>query len=79
MAQQLIASIYRINSNDTGAMGRIYGFPTQGIVITPTDVTTAAGVTMGSIIQVSPTGNNQPTRKYYSASTVATLITASNA
>lgn len=79
MAQQLIASIYRINSNDIGTMGKIHGFPTQGIMITPTDVATAGGVTMSSIIQVAPTGLNQPTRKYYSAATVAALITASNA
>lgn len=82
MAQQLICSIYAVNQNSQsiGSNGQLQGFPTQGITIRPaTAADVYNGVTCHAIIQLLPTGTqvNQP--QYAAASTVSTLVTASNA
>ena len=86
----MAASIYRINEADLktilgttsvpAVQGIGHSFPTQGIRIYPVQGTvTANGVTMASIIALLPQGLNQPEKRFYSPSTVATLVTAANA
>lgn len=87
MAQQLAASIYRIDQNDlnTGrgipaTQGISNSFPTQGIRMYPVSGTvTANGVTMASIIALLPAGLNQPETLYYTPTAIGTLVTAANA
>lgn len=76
--------IYRINQHDLknadgapASAGRLHSFPSGLTFIEPAPAgTVAAGVTMLSIINLLPTGLNQPSKKYYSAADVATLSTA---
>lgn len=85
MANHFLASIYRINAQDlnksTGipaTQGIPMSFPNQGVLFYPPVGTVVAnGVTMASVIEVLPTGLNQPSKKYYTDSSVATLNTAS--
>jgi hypothetical protein len=80
MAQQLSVSIYGVNGSATGAMGRIMSFPTQGIRMYPASATpTFSALTMATVIEVLPTGLNQPSNRYYSTTAIATLVTAANA
>jgi hypothetical protein len=86
MAQHFLSSIYRRNAYDLSnaagtpaTQGVPVSFPVQGTVFTPVSGVTACGVTMKSVIEVLPTGLNQPTQKFYTADTVSTLNTASNA
>lgn len=85
MALQLSASIYGIGDNAVGtAQGVTMSFPTQGIRIEPANLslgtnTSFNGVTVASCIQVLPTGLNTNERRYYSAATVGTLVSAANA
>lgn len=86
MAQHFLSSIYRRNAYDLSnaagnpaTQGVPVSFSTQGTVFTPVSGVTACGVTMKSVIEVLPTGLNQPTQKFYTADTVATLNTAANA
>lgn len=56
------------------------GFPTEGVQFHPT----SEGVRFGnnyvySVIEINPTGLNQPSQKYASSDSVATLVTAANA
>ena len=80
MALQLLASIYGFGSHSVGtAQGQLYSFPTQGILIRPAPASSSFnGVTVNSIIEVLPTGLNQPSKSYYAAATVSTLNTAAN-
>jgi hypothetical protein len=76
--------IYRINQYDLknpdgapASQGILRSFPSALTQMYPAPAgTTAAGVTMQSIIELLPTGLNQPAVKYYSAADVATLNTA---
>jgi hypothetical protein len=90
MANQFLASIYRINANDLktilgttsvpAAEGILQSFPSQGVRIYPVQGTvTANGVTMASIIALLPSGLVQPEKQFYSPSSVSTLVTAANA
>lgn len=85
---RIIASIYRKNQYD---LKSAIGAPaTQGIdesfpgalclfyPVPPTNPVTANGVTMASIIELLPTGLNQPSTKFYTDSTVAQLQTNGN-
>lgn len=80
---RIIASIYRINQYD---IKNVLGTPaTQGVIenlpgnlcrFYPAPAnTTANGVTMNAIIDLLPTGLNQPVTKYYTDSTVAQINT----
>jgi hypothetical protein len=87
MALQLSASIYRIDANDLNTaqgvpatQGIIHSFPTQGIRMYPVKGTvTANGVTMSTIIDLLPQGLNQPDKRFYTPTAIATLVTNSNA
>jgi hypothetical protein len=79
MAQQVSVSIYGVNGNATGAMGRIMGFPTQGIRIYPDATKSFNALTMATVIEVLPTGLNQAANKFYTTTAIATIITAANA
>lgn len=85
MAQVLTAYIYGIdgpggNTDISAAGGQLNAFSVVGTHFYPTsDVRGAAQVTCQSVIEVAPTGLNQKSTKYYTAATVATLVTASNA
>jgi hypothetical protein len=80
MAVSLSASIYGVNGKDLGYTdGRTFGFPTAGVIIRPSlPAVTLSGVSCPTIIQVLPTGLNQPGANYYTAASVASLITAAN-
>ena len=69
-----------LNPNGTPATSGIaYGFPVEGFVAYPAPSGFVAnGVTMNSIVEVAPTGLNQPAEKLYSNATVAGLIAAIN-
>lgn len=86
MAQQFAASIYGIGPNEIGTNnGTTMSFPSQGVRIEPASLSLASnnltfnGVTMVSCIQLLPTGLNVNEKRYYSATAVATLVTAANA
>jgi len=94
MANQFLASIYRINANDLktvlgtvavpvsvpAVQGILQSFPSQGVRIYPVQGTvTANGITMASIISLLPSGLVQPEKQFYSPSSVSTLVTAANA
>lgn len=86
MAQRFLSSIYRRNAYDLNnaagtpaTQGIPVSFPVQGTLLTPVYGVTACGVNMNTVIEVLPTGLNQPTQKFYTADTVSTLNTAANA
>ncbi len=87
MAQQLTASIYRINEYDLkvaagipAVQGVLNTFPTQGIRMFPvTGTVTANNVAMSTVIALLPPGLNQPEKLFYSPTALATLATAANA
>ena len=80
---RVITSAYRKNQYDLksniGApalMGVPVNLPGALCLLTPAKSgTTANGVTMQSIIELLPTGLNQPSDFFYSADTVSTLNT----
>lgn len=68
------------NTDITAAGGQLNGFPSTRCHIYPTtSVRGTAQVTCAAIIELLPEGLNQKSTKYYSADSVATLVTASNA
>jgi hypothetical protein len=84
---RIIASIYRIGSNDTknaagnpATQGLSNSLPSAQCTIypVPNPGVTANGVVMASIIKLLPSGLNQPGTLYYTADTVATLQTNGN-
>lgn len=88
MAQHILANVYSRNGKDlllpSGApayQGVSVSLPVQGIRIVPLQntSTTANGITLTTLIEVAPTGLNQPAISYGSATAVATLNTAANA
>lgn len=81
MAQLIAASVYGIDGNAlSSSHGRPMAFPSLGITVdTAAPGTVYAGVTCLSVIQVLPTGLNQPPVKYYTAKTVAEIVTLANA
>ena len=70
-----------LNPNGTPATSGIaYGFPVEGFVAYPAPSGTVAnGVTMNSIVEVSPTGLNQVSVYFYTDVTVAQINAAANA
>lgn len=70
-----------LNPDGTPATSGIsYGFPVEGFVAYPCPSGTVAnGVTMNSIVEVSPTGLNQTPVFFYTNATVATINSACNA
>lgn len=76
---RITASIYRINGNDVSfagvKTGRTYNWPNVGVQFydLPPGVT-ANGFTMNAVIEVLPTGLNQPSTKYYTPSTAAQIL-----
>lgn len=81
MAQFIAASVYRINQNAIGtSAGQPWAFPTSGFLVRPVVGTEVAnGVTLKSIIQTVPTGLNKDSDQYYTAKTVAEIVTLANA
>ena len=87
MAQQFSASIYAIGVAKVGtAQGVTMSFPSQGVRIEPASLSLQTaedrsfnGVSVISCIQVLPQGLNVNERRYYSATAIATLVTAANA
>jgi hypothetical protein len=80
-----LSSIYRIDQYDTkstlgsgATMGVPHSFPSGLTKMYPVPYpgVTANGVEMASIIEMLPTGLNQPAHKYYTADSVSTLNTA---
>lgn len=84
MAQHFATSIYGVGSgvNVNRAIGTAqgirYSFPSEGTIFYP-DSTAFNGVTVGSIIEVLPTGLQAKSKSYYSVDSVAALTTAANA
>lgn len=84
MANHFLTSIYRQGAYDaltaTGQpayQGVPVSFPSAGTIFyAPQPAVIANGVTMNSVIEVLPTGLNQPSKKFYSADSVSTLNTA---
>lgn len=78
---RIVASIYRKGINDLPnpgplIMGRSYTFNSQSCLTYPAPAgTTAAGVTMNSIIELLPTGLIVDSKLYYTDSTPAQLVT----
>lgn len=70
-----------VNPNGTPATSGIsYAFPVESFLAYPCPANTVAnGVSMNSIVEVLPTGLNQPSVLFYTTSTVAQINTASNA
>ncbi len=65
------------NTDIAAAGGQLNGFTSSGVHFYPTtSVRGTAQVTCAAIIEVLPTGLNQKSTKYYTDSTVATLVTA---
>ena len=85
MAQVFNAYIYGINAAGgtteiAAAGGQSNGFPSANCHFYPTtEVRGNAQVTCNAIIELLPSGLNQQSSKFYTASTVAQLITAANA
>ena len=92
MANQFSASIYAKGANGGSVLavgtsaGTPMAFPSQGVLIQPASqyLTSTAdrtfnGVEVQSCIIVPPSGLNVGAQKFYSAATVATLVTAANA
>jgi len=84
MAVVIASYIYGIdaptgNTDISAAGGQINAFSTSNVHFYPTNsVRGNAQVTCNAIIEVAATGLNQGSRKYYTADTVATLVTAAN-
>lgn len=87
MALQFSASIYRIGDYDLktaqsvpATQGIMHSFNPENVRMytAPTGIT-ANGVTMASIIATIPTGLNQPEKKFYSPTALATLVSDANA
>jgi hypothetical protein len=79
MAQSILVNVYRINGTDLSAP-QAMGFPSAGVVFRPVpSATSIGGVTMNSVIQLQPTGLNQPAHQHYVAQTVSALVTLANA
>jgi hypothetical protein len=75
---RIVASIYRTGVNDIpgGNMGRAYTFNSQQCLTYPAPAATVAnGVTMNSIIELLPEGLVVDSKKYYTDSTSAQLVT----
>lgn len=85
MAQTFTAYIYGIdapggNTEIQAAGGQANGFPANGVHVYPTTASRGvANVQCNSIIELAATGLNQQTRKFYTALTVAQVVTAANA
>lgn len=87
MAQHFLASIYQSGTyalnSPLGApakQGVLFSIPVQSCFISPVNGTvTANGVNMQSVIEVLPTGLNQPAKKFFSSETVSALNTKANA
>lgn len=87
MAEHFLSSIYRKNQYDLknpagnpANQGVPHSFPVGLTHFYPAPTNTVAnGVTMASIIELLPTGLNQPSNKFYTPDTVTALNTASNA
>jgi len=82
MAQMFACSIYGKGVNTVGtAQGQTLAFPANGVVVTPapSGFPTYNGVTIGSAIQLIPSGTvvNQPT--YYTSLSVAAVAALANA
>lgn len=76
---RITASIYRINDSDIKFPGTITGrtenFPNVGVLFYDTPPGTMAnGLTMNAIIEVLPTGLTVPSKKYYTPSTAAQIL-----
>ena len=76
---RITASIYAINGTDikfnTAITGRTNNFPNVGVLMYDAPPNTLANwITMLAIIEVLPTGLNQPSKKYSTNATVATLL-----
>lgn len=87
MAQHFLASIYQSGSyalkSASGlpaTQGVQLSIPVQNCYISPVVGTlTANGATLQSVIEVLPTGLNQPAKKFFSSETVSALNTKANA
>jgi hypothetical protein len=81
MANQIAASIYAINKNALGpAHGVSFSFAPGTFLARHVDPAESySNVACNAIIQVLPTGLNQPYTQYYTNLTVAQIVTASNA
>lgn len=85
MAQNILAYIYGIDgpggsTEIQAAGGAPNGFAVQTVHFYPTtQVRGQAQVTCNAVIELLPSGLNQQSKKYYTASTVAQLNTAANA
>jgi hypothetical protein len=87
MAQQVALTVYKrnqydlSNANGTPATsGLSYSFAVNSFIARPVEeATTANGVSMNSVIEVLPTGLNQPSVYFFTTSTVAQINTAANA
>lgn len=83
---RIIASIYRIGQNDLknpagtpAVQGISHSLPSAQCAFYALPAgTTANGVTMASIIELLPTGLNQPVKKYYTDSSISSLQTNGN-
>ena len=87
MAQHFLASIYQSGAyalksplGVPATQGVQFSIPVQGTVISPVNGSvTANGATINSVIEVLPTGLNQPKQKFFSSETVSALSTKANA
>lgn len=82
---RIAASIYGTPAGDfkfgSAITGRLYNFPNVGVQLYdlppsgPNSVT-SNGILMNAVVEVLPTGLNQPSKKYYTPSTVTALLAA---
>ncbi|MBK7883550.1 MAG: hypothetical protein IPJ81_06925 [Chitinophagaceae bacterium] len=80
MAQIITVSTYATGPYDSGsAMGFSKGFPVQNIFPEQITPETRSGVVCNATITLLPTGLNVNGKKFYTAMTLAQIITASNA
>jgi hypothetical protein len=87
MAQQVALTVYKRNQYDLNNLngtpatsGLSYSFAVNSFIARPVETaTTVYGVTMNSIVEVIPTGLNQPKVTFLTASTVAQINAAANA
>lgn len=79
MAQLVTVRVYKKNADN---LGGIYGvdvaFPTAGIIVEPSSET-ASNATIASVIKALPDSAYRQADKYYSPTSVATIVTAANA
>lgn len=80
MAQMLSVSVYGKNGNNfgSGTSGTIVGLPVDSVIIEPYSGS-FNGVTVVSKVAFVGDRVHRTTDEYYSATAVATLITAANA